>query len=136
VEILNERHGHSMPAAETARRKEDLFLKMIPQILPIEPVVAIARELHDGIPMAVASGGRREIVLKTLDALGITQLFSTVVTSEDYQRGKPFPDPFLVAAKRLGVEPEKCLVFEDTRTGTEAAEAAGMQWVLVPPPTR
>jgi len=136
VEILNERHGYSMPAAEIARHKEELFLKMIPQILPIDPVVAIVNELHGALPMAVASGGRREIVLKTLDALGITQKFDVIIASEDYVRGKPHPEPFLLAARRMGVEPSKCLVFEDTRTGTEAAEAAGMKWVLVPPPAR
>jgi HAD superfamily hydrolase (TIGR01509 family) len=55
-----------------------------------------------------------------------------VVCSEDYSRGKPFPDPFLEAARRLNVLPERCLVFEDTETGRTAAHAAGMECVLVP----
>jgi HAD superfamily hydrolase (TIGR01509 family) len=63
-------------------------------------------------------------------------MFHTIVTSEDSKRGKPAPDPFLEAARRLDVPPEKCLVFEDTQTGITAAEAAGMQWVLVRPPVR
>jgi len=53
------------------------------------------------------------------------------VTSEDYARGKPAPDPFLKAAELLRIEPALCLVFEDTPTGAEAARAAGMQCVLV-----
>lgn len=134
VETLNLRHGYSMPPAETARRKESLFLEMLAEIEPIEPVVAIVREVSGRLPMAVASGGHRHVVTKTLNALGLLEMFDVIVCSEDYTRGKPFPDPFLVAAERLGVEPGKCLVFEDTPTGEEAARAAGMVSVLVPSP--
>jgi HAD superfamily hydrolase (TIGR01509 family) len=136
VEILNERHGHTMPPAETARRKEDLFLAMLSEIGPIEPVVAVVNEVSGRLPMAVASGGHRRVVTRILDALGLLGKFDAVICSEDYTRGKPSPDPFLIAAKRLGVDPAKCLVFEDTPTGEEAARAAGMKWVLVPPPAR
>jgi beta-phosphoglucomutase family hydrolase len=136
VDILNERHGASIPAAQTAAHKEELFLEMLPQILPMEAVVEIVHSSAGRLPMAVASGSRREIVIKILDALGITAMFHTIVTSEDSKRGKPAPDPFLEAARRLDVPPEKCLVFEDTQTGITAAEAAGMQWVLVRPPVR
>ena len=136
VELLNERHGYSMPPAATARQKEDQFLSMLAEIEPIEPVVAIVREVSGRLPMAVASGGHRHVVTRTLAALGLFDHFHAIVCSEDYERGKPFPDPFLVAAERLGVEPGKCLVFEDTRTGEEAARAAGMTSLLVPPPAR
>jgi HAD superfamily hydrolase (TIGR01509 family) len=84
-------------------------------------------------PLAVASGGKREVVTKTLSALGIIGKFQAIVTAEDCRRGKPAPDPFLEAARQLGVAPEKCLVFEDTTAGIEAAKAANMQWVLVEP---
>jgi len=90
------------------------------------------KQFHGTAPMAVASGGHREIVLKTLDALGLSQYFETVVAMEDVPRGKPSPDPFLEAARRMGVEPESCLVFEDGPLGIEAAKAAGMRYVLVP----
>jgi len=132
VEILNERHGYSIPVAETVARKENLFLELSVQIAAIEPVVALAREWHGRKPLAVASGGHRRVVHNTLKALGICHLFNTIVCSEDYLRGKPHPDPFLEAARRLGVIPEKCLVFEDTQTGVQAATAAGMASVLVP----
>jgi beta-phosphoglucomutase family hydrolase len=136
VEILNERHGHSMPVKETAAFKDELFIQMIPQTLPIEPVVEFVHQFHGTKPLAVASGGTREIVTKILDALGILDKFQVVVTTEDYARGKPSPDPFLEAARRLGVAPEKCLVFEDTTAGITAAKAANMQCVFVPPPGR
>ncbi len=136
VEILNERHGYDLPVYETVEHKEGLFLQMSEEIAAIEPVVALAREYHGRLPLAVASGGHRRIVMNTLRALGIANLFDAIVCSEDYSRGKPHPDPFLEAARRLGVAAEKCLVFEDTATGAQAAAAAGMACVLVPQPKR
>jgi HAD superfamily hydrolase (TIGR01509 family) len=136
VEILNERHGHTLPVHETVEIKEALFLELSHEVAAIEPVVALARKYHGVKPLAVASGGHRRIVLNTLRALGIADLFQAIVCAEDYQRGKPSPDPFLEAALRLSVAPERCLVFEDTATGIAAATAAGMQSVLVPPPRR
>ena len=132
VELLNERHGHAMPVMETAKYKEGLFLKLIPKILPIEAVVEFVHKFHGKKPLAVASGGHRAIVLKTLNALGIADKFDAIVGADDYQNGKPAPDPFLEAARRIGVPPEKCLVFEDTQIGIASATAAGMQSVLVP----
>lgn len=134
VELLNERHGYSLSPVETARQKEALFIAMTAEIGPIEPVVKIVREMSGRVPMAVASGGHRHVVTRTLEALGLGEKFEAIVCAEDYARGKPFPDPFLLAAQRLGVEPAKCLVFEDTLIGGQAAQAAGMTWVLVPPP--
>ena len=84
------------------------------------------------LPPSVASGGYRKNVEVTLDVTGILHLFDAVVCVEDYERGKPFPDPFLEAARRLNVPPQECLVFEDSQLGVQAAEAAGMQCVFVP----
>jgi beta-phosphoglucomutase family hydrolase len=134
VQDLNARFGTKLDLVETPRIKEQYFLELIPEVLPIEPVVALVKQFHGTAPMAVASGGHREIVVKTLDALGLTQYFETIVAMEDVVNGKPAPDPFLEAARRLGVEPGACLVFEDSPTGIEAAKAAGMQYVFVPVP--
>ena len=131
IQILNERYGHQMPVEETAQYKEGIFTKLIPQILPIEPVVAFVHEFFGKKPLAVASGGHRAIVIKTLTALGIADKFDAIVGAEDYKNGKPAPDPYLEAARRIGVSPERCLVFEDTQIGIDAAHAAGMQAVFV-----
>jgi HAD superfamily hydrolase (TIGR01509 family) len=136
VELLNERHGLKLPVAETVAQKEAFFLEYSHEVAAIEPVVALAREFAGRKPLAVASGGHRRIVHTTLRALGIVDLFQAIICAEDYQRGKPAPDPFLEAALKLGVPPEECLVFEDTAIGIAAAEAAGMQWVQVPKPER
>jgi HAD superfamily hydrolase (TIGR01509 family) len=97
----------------------------------IEPVVDFARSLHGRAPMSVASGGPRPVVKKTLELMGIDRLFPIIVTPEDVTHGKPSPEMFLLAASRMGVKPERCLVFEDAPPGFEAAAAAGMKHVVV-----
>jgi beta-phosphoglucomutase-like phosphatase (HAD superfamily) len=136
VQALNERFGLSMDVEAVVRRKEDVYLSMIPDVEPMTAVVEFARSRRGVAPMAVASGGHRALVIATLEALGISEWFDAVVCAEDYERGKPHPDPFLLAAARLGVAAGECVVFEDSTTGIEAAKAAGMDWVLVSAPRR
>jgi len=116
---------------ETVEYKESLFEKLIPQVMPIEPVVNVIREYDGKLPMAVATGGFRHICHKTLDVLGLRHKFKAIVTAEDVTHGKPSPDIFLEAARQLGVDPKLCLAFEDANLGVQAAEAAGMQVVDV-----
>jgi beta-phosphoglucomutase-like phosphatase (HAD superfamily) len=135
VKILRDEHGLKVDdIARAAVRKEDFFLAMIPEVKPIDAVLKVARRWYGVRPLAVASGGFRRQIESTLDALGIRCLFDAVVCVEDYTRGKPFPDPFLEAARRLGVEPGGCVVFEDSPLGIQAARAAGMECVFVPRP--
>jgi len=133
LRMLRDEHGLKVDDVEkAAERKEGYFLELLPEVRPIEPVVAVARRWYGIKPLAVASGGFRKQIEQTLDALGIRSLFDAVVCVEDYLRGKPFPDPFLEAARRLNVPPADCVVFEDSPLGVQAAQAAGMQWVFVP----
>ena len=132
VGLLNEKFGLTMDIDRTVRRKEDYYLEMIPEVTPIKEVLAIAQKMHGIVPMAIASGGHHELVDATLNALGITKMFQAIICAEDYVNGKPAPDPFLVAAERIGVAAPECIVFEDSPTGIEAAKAAGMAWVFVP----
>jgi beta-phosphoglucomutase-like phosphatase (HAD superfamily) len=132
-ELLCRDHGlvlHDLPGA--ILRKEAYFVELIHEVKPIEAVVAVARRWRGVVPLAVASGGLRRYVELTLDAIGILAWFDAVVCVEDYARAKPAPDPFLEAARRLKVDPEECLVFEDSVLGLEAAAAAGMHGVFVP----
>jgi HAD superfamily hydrolase (TIGR01509 family) len=131
VESLNEMQGLFMDPERIVVVKEDLYHSLIPSVQPIESVISVARSMHGKKPMAVASGGGRTSVHKTLASLGLLDLFDAIITSEDYQNGKPSPDPYLEAARRLGVEPTECLVFEDTEIGRQSAHAAGMECVLV-----
>jgi HAD superfamily hydrolase (TIGR01509 family) len=102
-------------------------------VRPIEPIIALARARRAAGPMAIASGSSRRLVTHTLDVLGIAAWFGAVVAAEDTARHKPEPDVFLEAARRLGVEPAACTVYEDTDLGLEAARRAGMAGVDVRP---
>jgi HAD superfamily hydrolase (TIGR01509 family) len=84
------------------------------------------------IPKAVASSTERTFVLGKLAAAGLRARFDAVVCGDDVENGKPAPDIFLEAARRLGVPAEECLVLEDSDAGIEAAHAAGMVAVMVP----
>lgn len=131
LEVLNARFGWTIPVVETAARKEARFGELIPEVKPIVPVVEFMRSMLGRYPVAVASGGMKPLVLATLEALGIHEHFAAVVTYEDVANPKPAPDTYLEAARRMSVEPARCLVFEDTPLGVQAATAAGMPCVLV-----
>jgi len=87
-----------------------------------------------GVPVAVASGSSPDVIDETLRHAGLRERFPVVVSASEVPRGKPEPDVFLEAARRVGVAPEDCLVFEDSRYGVLAAKAAGMACVGVPDP--
>jgi len=131
VEALNEMQGLTMDAESISHIKEELYFQLLPQVQEIGEVVSIARALHGRKPIAVASGGSRKSVHSTLEGLDLLHLFDAIVTCEDYERGKPAPDPYLEAARRLGVDPSGCLVFEDTEIGRQSAVAAGMECIVV-----
>ena len=84
------------------------------------------------LPRAIATSSSHASVKRTLGPSGILPRFDAVVAAGDYAVGKPSPDPFLVAAARLGAAPENCLALEDSHNGVRAAHAAGMMTVMVP----
>jgi beta-phosphoglucomutase-like phosphatase (HAD superfamily) len=128
---LNEEFGASLDADAVARSQRLAYQELFAGIGPVVQVVEFARSVFGRHPMAVASGGERATVEKTLENLGILRLFDAVVTAADVRHGKPAPDLFLLAAAKIGVPPSDCLVFEDSLLGIEAAERAGMGSVLV-----
>lgn len=132
VRILNELHGVNIDPEAVVRSKAELFLKRIPEIQRINPVADYAIKLHGKFPISVASGSESHIVHACLGNTGLLDLFPIIITPEKVKRGKPAPDMFLLAAERMGVEPKDCLVFEDGRSGLEAAAAAGMEAVFIP----
>jgi beta-phosphoglucomutase-like phosphatase (HAD superfamily) len=94
--------------------------------------VALVRRLAGRVPLAVASGSPLAGIETVVTQLGIRDLFALLLTSEEVARGKPHPDVFLEAARRLGVPPAECVVFEDSLVGTQAAVAAGMRVYVCP----
>lgn len=134
VEILNERYSCSMNPQQVVNDQESYFFANLDKVLPYEPVVNFARKRSaERKPISVASGGIRQTVIRTMEAVKIADLFDIIITQDDVQHSKPAPDLFLLAAERMGVAPEKCLVFEDSHLGIEAAQRAGMASCLVQP---
>jgi HAD superfamily hydrolase (TIGR01509 family) len=102
--------------------------------LPVIPgaVDAVRRLGGAGFRLAVASSSNRELIDAVLRRLGVTELFEVTVSSEEVARGKPAPDVYLKAARRLGVAPARCAAIEDSASGIRAAHAAGMRVVAYP----
>ena len=134
IASLNEQQHLNMPIALVAERKEEYYVELLPQVKAVPEVLEHVLEAYGRIPMAVVSGSPREAVELTLKTLGILDRFNTLVCAGDYAKGKPDPEPFLMAAERLGVTPMNCLVFEDAVLGIESATRAGMASVKVPGP--
>ena len=134
VRILNQRFGCDMDPEKVVTDQEAYFFNHIERVKPYDPVINFARECKaKGKPISVASGGVKKTVIATMNAIGITELFETIVTQDDVKNSKPSPDLFLLAAEEMGVDPKRCLVFEDSQLGIEAAKNAGMNSVLVQP---
>jgi len=130
--LLGARHGLTVDPEKVFREKEEIYKASGVKLAPIAPVIEFARKARGSHPIAIASGGTRDVVASTLERAGLRDLFPVVVTADDVAHGKPAPDMFLLAASRMGVAPRSCLVFEDGEPGIKAAEAAGMKWVFVP----
>lgn len=128
---LSSQQGVSVDVAEAAKEKEETFLELIHLLTPIDLVLEVAAEYRGKIPMAVASGGFRDVIVQQLQQIGCAEWFDALVTAEDTTRHKPFPDVFQEAARRMEVVAEECLVYEDSDLGIAAAEAANMDWIDV-----
>jgi HAD superfamily hydrolase (TIGR01509 family) len=132
VEELNLRYNATMDPVEFKAKKAQLYAdEYISKVLPIDYVVEHLKTNAGRVKIAVVSGGDRIPVQRTLDTIGVSEYVEALVCAGDTERGKPFADPFLKAAELLGVDPKKCLVFEDGIPGVLAAEAAGMHWVRI-----
>jgi beta-phosphoglucomutase-like phosphatase (HAD superfamily) len=131
LKMLGQEQGIAIDHLAVAREKEAEYLPLVPQVEPIKVVVAIVRENHGRLPLAVASGGTRRIIEQVLSHLGIRDFFSAIVTSEDVTHQKPAPDIFLEAARRIAVPTQLCRAYEDTQLGMQAIRAAGMEAVDV-----
>jgi HAD superfamily hydrolase (TIGR01509 family) len=114
---------------EVVRRLEAIYRERL-------PVIPGAREAVERIaarwPLALASSSNRELIDLVLELLGVADLFRATVSSEEVARGKPAPDVYLEAARRLGVDPTKAAAVEDSDNGIRAAKAAGMRVVAIP----
>jgi HAD superfamily hydrolase (TIGR01509 family) len=126
VRLYNEHFAASLDPEEIAMSKHKFFREHNKEVKPIEPVMDVVKRYHKILPLAVASGSRKEDVHFQLDRLQIKDLFDVILTADDNIKPKPAPDIFIEAAKRINVPPGLCQVFEDGDLGLKAARTAGM----------
>jgi beta-phosphoglucomutase family hydrolase len=134
ISTLNRQRGLNMPVEAVGQRKEALYYELLPELKAVPEVLEHIEEAHGRIPIAVVSGSTRESVTASLAALNLLDRFDALICAGEYAKSKPDPEAFLLAAEKLGVAPESCLVFEDTEMGIQAATAAGMASVKIPLP--
>jgi HAD superfamily hydrolase (TIGR01509 family) len=115
--------------AEVVRRLEAIYREQVPLIAgAVEAVEALAARW----PLGLASSSNRELIDFVLEVSGLDRLFRATVSSEEVPRGKPAPDVYLEAARRLRASPERCVGIEDSENGILSAKAAGMRVIAIP----
>ena len=110
-----------------------LMLEAYRRELPLLPgAVEAVRRAADAFPLGLASSSNRPIFEEVLELAGIADCFRATVSSEEVERGKPAPDVYLEAARRLGVDPARCAAVEDSHAGIRSAKSAGMRVIAIP----
>ena len=130
---LHEELGLAEPPEELNRivveRMEDRYRQQLPLV---DGAAEAVRRLAGRWPLGLASSSNRPLIDLALDLMGVAELFRATVSSEEVDRGKPAPDVYLEAARRLGVKPENAVAVEDSAGGIRSAKAAGMGVVAIP----
>jgi HAD superfamily hydrolase (TIGR01509 family) len=125
--------GLPEPPEEINREVVQRMLDRYSHDLPlIDGAVDAVKRLADEWPLGVASSSNRELIDRVLEVAGLAPYFRATVSSEEVARGKPAPDVYLEAARRLGVEPPRAVAIEDSANGIRSAHAAGMHVVAIP----
>jgi HAD superfamily hydrolase (TIGR01509 family) len=131
IQLLSVEQGVTVDVQQAAMEKEQGFNDLLHLLHPVEPVIAVAKHFLNRLPLVVASGGFRHGISLQLNHLGCLDWFDSIVSAEDTTRHKPEPDVFLEAARRVSAPPDRCLVYEDSDLGIQAAKSAGMDFIDV-----
>jgi len=129
---LKQKHGLKQTIQELCELQRKGLIQYFREAVknPIEGVVELMDcFIANGIPLGLASSSSEELIRLVLDKLNITDKFSCIISGDNVERGKPEPDIFLEAARKLNEEPSDCLVIEDSANGIKAAKAAGMKCI-------
>jgi HAD superfamily hydrolase (TIGR01509 family) len=130
---LHEEAGVSDEPEAINREVVDRMLEAYRRELPLLPgAVDAVRRAAEQFPLALASSSNREVFEAVLELAGLADCFEATVSSEEVERGKPAPDVYLEAARRLGVAPKRCAAVEDSHAGIRSARSAGMRVVAIP----
>ena len=118
-------------SAEVVRRLEDVYRQRLPLV---DGAFEAVKRLAARWPLGLASSSNRELIELVLELSGLARFFRVTVSSEEVEHGKPAPDVYLEAARRLGFAPERCAAVEDSRNGIRAAKTAAMHVIAIPNP--
>jgi HAD superfamily hydrolase (TIGR01509 family) len=130
---LHDEAGVSDAPATINRAVVERMLEAYQSELPLLPgAVATVRRTADAFPLALASSSNREVFEEVLELAGLAACFTATVSSEEVERGKPAPDVYLEAARRLGVDPKRCAAVEDSHAGIRSAKSADMRVIAIP----
>ncbi|QES51495.1 hydrolase [Streptomyces venezuelae] len=134
LEVLRERYAIAAPVDRLLAEQNAVYLDLARAGTEVYPEMRklVKRLYAEGVPMAVASGSSRAAIDAVLAGTGLDAVLTTTVSAEEVAHGKPAPDVFLEAARRLGADPAACVVVEDAAPGARAAHAARMDCVAVP----
>lgn len=117
---------------QLSKETQEIYLNMLSRVTLKEGVRSFIEEIKDsGILVALATSNTWPTVEKVFDALNLEEIFEIVTTGEEVKFKKPDPETFLLTAQKLGVDPENCLVIEDTEAGIKAAKDAGMKVIAI-----
>jgi len=138
--VLAERLGPDFPLAQFYADSDALFEAAEDAGIPLRPGADLLLDhlTRAGIPMALATSTAAPFAQQRLERSGLIHYFDVIVTRSDVERPKPHPEPYLLAARRLGVDPAHIVAVEDSHAGVRSATAAGIATVMVPdllPPT-
>jgi len=128
--VIEWNHGDLDPYALAREKTEAVKAMLLDTVEPL-PLIEVVKAWHGRRPMAVGTGSERAIAEALLTHLNLRHYFTAVVAADDVEHHKPAPDTFLLCAELMGVDPTKCVVFEDADFGLEAARRAGMDAVDV-----
>lgn len=133
ISIINEEQGLRIDPERFSSQKEKFFLNDIDQIKGINSIIELVYQNYEKLPMAIGTGGNRDIACKTINILGLDKYIPILVSCEDVENHKPAPDTFLKCAELMGIKAQLCQVFEDGDKGIKAAVNAGMMVTDVRP---
>ncbi len=137
-DVLNEissKNGIRLDVNMIMGRKFNIMIKNCKQLEPIYHAIQLVDSVKQ-LKLAVVTGSTKNWADFVLNKFNLHNKFDVIITSEDFKKGKPDPEPYLIAGKRLGIKPESCIVIEDSSAGLRSAKAAGMKCVgLVSPHT-
>jgi HAD superfamily hydrolase (TIGR01509 family) len=132
-DLIAERGASRDEIARTRVVRDARYMDLLREgVTVLDGVRESLADLFGRIPMAIVTGSGRDHFEVIHESLGLLEYFDFALADGDYPRHKPKPDPYLVAAKRLGIDPGECLVVEDSERGLQSAVAAGMRCLVVP----